>query len=97
MYPESCTTNASQVYLVHAKPSDYLVNNTGTDFSRDDYYARPENYSSVFATKVGWPARCIHPTYLREDCPIPYPLFERGRMGSRFPTIDDKRTTDGGA
>ncbi|KAF9481464.1 hypothetical protein BDN70DRAFT_876255 [Pholiota conissans] len=41
-----------KIYLVHAKPKDYLVRLDGGQYDRSHYYASPHSYTSVFAEKV---------------------------------------------
>ncbi|KAF9260363.1 hypothetical protein L218DRAFT_907270 [Marasmius fiardii PR-910] len=46
-------TPLNKIYLVHAKPKDYFVKKGfSVSYSREDYYAHPEEYVSVFAEKV---------------------------------------------
>ncbi|PFH49159.1 hypothetical protein AMATHDRAFT_148287 [Amanita thiersii Skay4041] len=40
------------IYLVHAKPADYLVRSDGQPYDRASYYASPHLYSSVFSDKI---------------------------------------------
>ncbi|KAF8183637.1 hypothetical protein BJ912DRAFT_928061 [Pholiota molesta] len=41
-----------KIYLVHAKPKDYLVRLDGGEYNRSHYYESPQSYASVFAEKV---------------------------------------------
>lgn len=41
-----------QIYLVHAKPEDYLVRINGGQYDRKHYYQSPNSYTSLFCTKV---------------------------------------------
>ncbi|KAF8903416.1 Saccharopine dehydrogenase-domain-containing protein [Mucidula mucida] len=44
-------TDLRKVYLVHAKPSDYFVNKDN-GYSREEYYAKPNLYKSVFSSNI---------------------------------------------
>ncbi|KAF7299176.1 hypothetical protein MIND_00866300 [Mycena indigotica] len=41
-----------KIYLVHAKPQDYLQSLDGQSYDRSHYYQNPEKYRSTFATNV---------------------------------------------
>ncbi|KAF7291646.1 hypothetical protein HMN09_01255800 [Mycena chlorophos] len=41
-----------KIYLVHAKPKDYLRSVNGQIYDRAQYYQNPEQYRSTFATNV---------------------------------------------
>ncbi|KIY47717.1 hypothetical protein FISHEDRAFT_44841 [Fistulina hepatica ATCC 64428] len=44
--------SATEVYICHAKPQDYFVREGNSAYTRDDYYANPHLYRSVFSEKV---------------------------------------------
>ncbi|KAK2465033.1 hypothetical protein APHAL10511_003109 [Amanita phalloides] len=46
------STSLHKIYLVHAKPEDYLVRSDGKQYDRESYYASPNLYHSVFCEKV---------------------------------------------
>ncbi|KAF8804193.1 hypothetical protein BYT27DRAFT_7194939 [Phlegmacium glaucopus] len=48
----SPTFNSKKVYLVHAKPEDYLVRIDGGQYDREHYYQSPHSYTSVFCSKI---------------------------------------------
>ncbi|KAF7314386.1 hypothetical protein MKEN_00911300 [Mycena kentingensis (nom. inval.)] len=41
-----------KIYLVHAKPSDYLRSLSGQPYDRANYYQNPTDYRSTFATDI---------------------------------------------
>ncbi|KAI0338108.1 hypothetical protein BDW22DRAFT_1409660 [Trametopsis cervina] len=45
-------TDLHKIYVVHAKPQDYFVRADGGQYAREDYYARPDAYTSVFHSAV---------------------------------------------
>lgn len=45
-------TLSPQIYLVHAKPEDYLFGLDGRKYDRSDYYQNPQHYRSTFAENV---------------------------------------------
>ncbi|THU85427.1 hypothetical protein K435DRAFT_970737 [Dendrothele bispora CBS 962.96] len=50
-------TDLRKIYLVHAKPAEYLIrcnptSDGSTQYDRDDYYANPEMYKSVFGERI---------------------------------------------
>ncbi|KAF9446416.1 hypothetical protein P691DRAFT_783738 [Macrolepiota fuliginosa MF-IS2] len=44
--------DSTKVYLVHAKPEDYFVRKDGKAFDRQDYYANPAEWESVFGERI---------------------------------------------
>ncbi|XP_006457019.1 hypothetical protein AGABI2DRAFT_188762 [Agaricus bisporus var. bisporus H97] len=42
----------SLIYLVHAKPQDYLVRKDGKSYDREDYYANPSEWQSLFGERI---------------------------------------------
>ncbi|KAJ7645472.1 Saccharopine dehydrogenase-domain-containing protein [Mycena polygramma] len=44
--------NLHKIYLVHAKPQDYLRRTDGHEYDRAHYYEQPHMYRSVFSTEV---------------------------------------------
>ncbi|KAJ7319097.1 Saccharopine dehydrogenase-domain-containing protein [Mycena albidolilacea] len=44
--------NLRKIYLVHAKPQDYLRRVDGGEYERQHYYENPQLYHSTFATTV---------------------------------------------
>jgi len=42
----------TKVYLIHAKPEDYLIRKNGRTFDRQDYYTNPIEWQSVFGDRV---------------------------------------------
>ncbi|RDB21718.1 Alpha-aminoadipic semialdehyde synthase, mitochondrial [Hypsizygus marmoreus] len=42
----------TKIYLVHAKPEDYLVGLDGRKYDREHYYAHPQSYRSTFCDTV---------------------------------------------
>ena len=48
-------TSLKKIYLVHAKPRDYFMRKGfSVPYSRDDYYANPGEYVSLFSERVCW-------------------------------------------
>ncbi|KZT63559.1 hypothetical protein DAEQUDRAFT_770505 [Daedalea quercina L-15889] len=45
-------TDLHKIYLVHVLPQDYFVRKDDVPYSRNDYYANPQEYESVFHDKV---------------------------------------------
>ncbi|TFK35818.1 Saccharopine dehydrogenase-domain-containing protein [Crucibulum laeve] len=45
-------TDLHKIYLLHAKPEDYLVRADGQPYNRDQYYASPDLHTSIFAEKI---------------------------------------------
>ncbi|KAJ7696052.1 Saccharopine dehydrogenase-domain-containing protein [Mycena rosella] len=44
--------NLRKIYLVHAKPQDYLKRLDGNEYDRDHYYEHPQVYRSTFSTDI---------------------------------------------
>ncbi|KAJ6584864.1 Saccharopine dehydrogenase-domain-containing protein [Mycena capillaripes] len=44
--------NLRKIYLVHAKPQDYLRRLDGLEYDRTHYYEQPQAYRSIFSTEV---------------------------------------------
>ncbi|KAK7048252.1 mitochondrial alpha-aminoadipic semialdehyde synthase [Favolaschia claudopus] len=44
--------NLRKIYLVHAKPKDYLRRFDGAEYDRTHYYMNPQEYQSTFATTI---------------------------------------------
>lgn len=42
----------TKIYLVHARPEDYFVRKDGKAFDRQDYYANPGEWESVFGERI---------------------------------------------
>ncbi|KIP01213.1 hypothetical protein PHLGIDRAFT_131332 [Phlebiopsis gigantea 11061_1 CR5-6] len=49
---DSPDTDLRKIYVLHALPSDYFVRTDGGAYARDDYYAHPDAYASVFPTRI---------------------------------------------
>ncbi|KDR71797.1 hypothetical protein GALMADRAFT_253543 [Galerina marginata CBS 339.88] len=49
---KSADVDLRKIYLVHAKPEDYLIRLDGGQYDRDHYYQSPQSYHSVFCDKV---------------------------------------------
>ncbi|KAL0579711.1 hypothetical protein V5O48_002275 [Marasmius crinis-equi] len=46
-------TSLKKVYVVHAKPEDYFYRKgSSAPYSKDDYYAHPDQYASSFSDKI---------------------------------------------
>ncbi|GBE85762.1 predicted protein [Sparassis crispa] len=45
-------TDLRKIYVVHALPADYFVQRDGRPYDRARYYANPQEYESVFHTKI---------------------------------------------
>ncbi|KAF4622050.1 hypothetical protein D9613_009131 [Agrocybe pediades] len=48
----SSDVDLRKIYLVHAKPEDYLVRTDGGTYNRDRYYQSPQSYQSVFCDRI---------------------------------------------